>query len=176
MANNYEARFKVCINDWDNYLSDYTLEELKQSPEQGTWSMGQLYMHLIESSDRMIKRAENCLNSNENSAVAINSSAEKIFNTGIISEQKIKAPTHVTNPPEQPVNKEFISDALKKLSHDFSALVAKSKQFNKGGKLPHPNPNLGMFNAEQWMDFSILHFNHHLKQKNQLDVFLSKKK
>jgi hypothetical protein len=163
--------FSYILDRWIEELDKYSLDQLLAKPPAG-WSMGQLYLHLIEATGYFLKHAETCTTSNDNVNSEKFPAAEKMFSNNDFPDVLLDGPPSNAKTP-QPVNKEQIFKGLidsKSRFLEVSALVEK----NQGnGKTKHFG--LGYFTASEWLQFAEMHMRHHLRQKKRIDEFLKEK-
>ena len=60
--------FNKTIDEWINSLQHYNVKELLAKPSPTSWSLGQLYNHLINETSYYISRMDICISSNRNQA------------------------------------------------------------------------------------------------------------
>jgi hypothetical protein len=58
--------FDDIINFWINSLGSYRVDALFACPAPGNWSIGQLYLHLINDTRFFIEQVNACLSHNDN--------------------------------------------------------------------------------------------------------------
>jgi hypothetical protein len=140
-------------------------------PSPGKWSLGQVYFHLIKNTEYYIEQAKICLLANENSQEVCTPSAASIFANNSFPDEIIEGPdTNVDI--RQPENKEQLKKALLELKKEIEKLVTDISTNTYKGKTKHPG--LGYFSACDWLQFTEIHFRHHLRQKQRIDDFLGK--
>lgn len=161
--------FNQTIDTWIKELEQYNLTQLLAKPSATHWSMGQLYMHLIQSTRYFIKQIQISASSNDNTNEEAFAAAKTMFSNNDFPDALLEGPpTNAATP--QPASKEQLVTELTNLKEEIKnaeALIAKS-QFN--GKTKHFG--LGYFTAGEWLQFAEMHFRHHLRQKKRLDNFL----
>ena len=157
------------IDHWIQALDQYDLKQLCSKPSQNSWSMGQLYRHLIADTGYYIEQIRLCLDTNEHATEESAAFAQSILHNNGFPDQQIKGdPSHASIP--QPTDKKQLITDLQKLKE--AVLVLKEAVFSSQSKGKTKHPGLGYFSAREWYRFADLHFRHHLKQKNRIDHFL----
>ncbi|HMG68427.1 MAG TPA: DinB family protein [Chitinophagaceae bacterium] len=163
--------FKLTIDFWISELKKYDLDQLCTRPSAESWSLGQLYIHLINDTTFFIEQVKTCVSTNDNESENALPFAKKIFlENEFPNEVIIGAPSNALIP--QPENKEQLIEGLVNLKKEIikaENLISRSK-FK--GKTKHPG--LDYFSAMEWLRFGELHFHHHLRQKKRIDMFLKK--
>lgn len=157
------------IDFWIQALDSYDLMQLCSKPSPNSWSMGQLYRHLIADTGYYIEQIQLCLQTNEHATEKAVPFAESLLlNNGFPDQQIEGDPSHASIP--QPTDKAQLRTDLQKLREDLFVLKGAIVISNSTGKTKHPG--LGYFNAAEWHQFADMHFRHHLKQKKRIDHFL----
>ncbi len=164
--------FSHLIDKWIVALGKYDYEETLLKPDTNSWSIGQLYMHLIFDTKYYIEQINICTTTDENADQSSNEFAQSIFEANGFPDEKIAgAPDNDRIP--QPLTKLQLIEELIAIKKEMTilAFIITGSKFK--GKTKHPG--LGYFSAEEWYQFAIFHFNHHLRQMNRIDNFLGKK-
>jgi hypothetical protein len=163
--------FSNILDGWIKELDKYSLDQLLAKPAVG-WSMGQLYLHLIEATVYFLKHAETCTTGNDNMNAEKFPAAEKMFNDNDFPDLLLEGPPSNQKTP-QPVNKEQILQGLINLKNKFVEVSALVEKNQGNGKTKHFG--LGYFTAGEWLQFAEMHMRHHLRQKKRIDEFLKEK-
>ena len=162
--------FNQTIDTWIEALRYYSLEDLTVQPSPGSWSMGQLYNHLINETRYYISRIDVCISSNRNAGKEMSDEGKTMFrNNSFPNARLIGALSHSSIP--QPGSKQELIEqviALRKAVNEKAILMEKTV-FN--GKAKHPG--LDYLNASEWIQFADMHMRHHLRQKKAIDAFLA---
>ena len=164
--------FNKTIDIWITELDKYTIHQLVSKPLKG-WSLGQLYMHLVNDSQFYIEQINICLLENENSNEESSDFARMLFSNGSFPDEDI-AGDPSNSFIKQPDSKEQLQDFLISLRTEFNKLYKPITQSTFKGKTKHPG--LNYFNAIEWFLFAEMHFRHHLRQKKKIDLLLVKDK
>ncbi|TDH28586.1 DinB family protein [Segetibacter sp. 3557_3] len=157
------------IKIWSGCLKDYSLEELCVPPSPGSWSMGQLYIHLVEDTSFYLQQVKRCIGTNENADKHTSPNGRFILeNLRFPLEQVLGSPEHALIP--QPPGKAQLVNRFTSLeaAYDLLGEAVYSSVFM--GKTEHPG--FGFFDAREWLLFADIHFRHHLKQKSRIDHYL----
>ncbi len=166
-------RFIELMKPWEKALDEYSMEELMRKPGSESWSMGQLYMHLVPGTlGYHVPAFEQALNSSEGKRKRKNFKGIMVFYLiKGFPPKKIKVPPSDTYTPKQPQSKEALKEGMAELKQKMKSLSGRFAM-DKGGKVQHPA--LGYLNAKEWYKLIVYHFEHHLLQKKALDEFLGK--
>lgn len=163
-----KKEFNIAIDYWIKCLDSYTLQELRSKPSLNNWSLGQLYLHLINDTNFFIGKIDECINSNENEEQEAHDFAKQLFRDNAFPDITIEGNTNNSFIP-QPETKEQLKENLLAIKNKMNALAEKIDPA-MNGKSPHPG--LGYFNATEWIQFATIHFNHHVKQQKKIEAFL----
>ncbi len=162
-------QFTALIDQWTMDLDGYTMTELSYKPQDGGWSLGQVYNHLIQATLQFqLKETKRCLSSDINKRRRKSFKGFLVFTIlGGFPNTRIKVPPSKSYTPPSPASKEELVTGLSTAKQVFEALLPKVSGGTSKGKSPHPA--LGYLNAGEWMRLIPMHFKHHLKQKARLD-------
>mgnify|MGYP000155921798 FL=1 len=163
-------KFDDTIDIWIKALSGYSYDQLLIKPNETSWSLGQLYLHIINESEWYNSQMEIALIDLNHRDKPMTLEAQQLFDRGEFEDRRIVGDQTIAQSITQPESiDQLLRDlhTLKKASHD---LWLKIQQDQNHGKSQHPG--LGYFTALQWILFSEMHLRHHLKQKQRLDHFL----
>lgn len=165
--------FDHTIDYWIDALDQYNYLQLIAKPSVDSWSLGQLYLHLINDTGFYIEQIRICLQTNENNSEQMMPFAKSIFLENSFPDKAIQgAPSNATIP--QPENNRQLILSLQKLKDEMRILKEQIAITPFAGKTKHPG--LGYFSAGEWYQFAEMHFRHHLRQKKRLDIFLAEAK
>ena len=92
------------ISIWEKELDQYSLEDLHKKPDEASWSIGQVYNHLIKSTLGFhLKQAEQCLQSDEHASESKNFRGFLVYNViKRFPPVKVKVPPSEHYTPGQP--------------------------------------------------------------------------
>ncbi len=161
--------FNNTIDIWIKELGHYNVNQLCSKPSPGSWSLGQVYVHLADNTDYFLEQAEICASANDNADEEASPFAKVMFLTDEFPDEVLEGPPE-NSVTLQPGSKEELMDSLINLKakiNDIADLISKS---SFKGKTKHPG--LNYFNAAEWLQFAEMHFRHHLRQKKRIDKFL----
>ena len=161
--------FNKIVDSWITALDQYSMDQLirKQSPE--TWSVGQMYIHLIDDTTFFINQIKICISTKDHSGeVAIPFAAGMLRNNEFPDEIIQGSPDNAFIP--QPENKEQLFRDLMSIKQEMNVVGVSMAGSPFGGKSKHPG--LGYFSAAEWLQFAVMHLRHHRRQKCRLDHFI----
>jgi hypothetical protein len=162
-------RLNQTIDIWIYALAQYNFAKLCAKPSPESWSLGQVYMHLLDTTGYFILQARTCAATNVNADENSSAAARKMFLMNDFPEQIIEGPPSNASTPQAQTKEELLHALLnlKKEAITVGGLVLRSP-FK--GKTRHPG--LNYFNAMEWLQFADMHLRHHLRQKRRIDEFL----
>ena len=164
------GHFNGTIDKWVSDLRHYDLYQLLAKPAATSWSMGQLYRHLIEETNWYFDQIELCFGSIENSMQTMNESAKSMFQDNSFPDEIIKGDPFISEHVKQPADCQSLQVDFQKIKSDANEFWFKIENTPTLGKSAHPG--LGFLNAPEWFQYAEMHMRHHLKQKDRIDTFL----
>jgi hypothetical protein len=162
------SQFEATVGKWIGFLDAYSLDRLQRRPPDGSWSLGQVYVHMINDTRFFVGQMRAALFSEEHTGDPMTPWAVSMFAAGSFPEGRIQGPaTHTPIP--QPESIEELRAALDGILRDVHGI-----DFSGGrGKTGHPG--LGYFTASEWLQFAEMHLRHHFRQKERIDAALFQK-
>lgn len=161
------------IDFWIDALNDYSFEQLCQKPSPDSWSMGQMYQHLLNDTAFYLDQAAMALTDNENSTKTTTAEGRKMLDENAFPDARLEGhPSNAMIP--QPVSKGYLHNSMKELKFNLNGLASKIASTSYQGKSKHPG--LGYFSAIEWLQFADMHLRHHVRQKARIDEFISQRR
>lgn len=169
-------RFEETANQYLNELDGFSMEQLKCQPGSGEWSLGQMYVHLINSALHMqLHYADLCLAPNEATASSAGGGKTKegmgIFELGGFPPVRVQVPPSPQYTPEQPESKEQLIEGLNLVIDRMKDIMPRLEHAVLGNTMPHPR--FGALHAREWFWLVEMHYRHHLLQMGRLKDFLA---
>lgn len=161
--------FNRIIDYWIDELHQYTFEQIVVKPSIESWSLGQLYMHLVENTNYYADQINICVTNNNFVDEHASKGAQAMFSKNDFPDELIEGPPENAFTP-QPNSKEQLQCLLLTLKAKMNNAAASMVASGFKGKTKHPG--LNYFGAEHWLQFAEMHFRHHLRQKQRIDNFL----
>ena len=161
--------FNHTVDLWIKELGNYDLAELRFQPAPGSWSLGQVCFHLVKNTNYYIEQINICCATNDHMT-------EVAFPEGIAMLRNNEFPDSIIEGPDtdvalpQPETKEELLSELLLVKTQMNNVAALIRATDFKGKTKHPG--LGYFDACDWLQFSEMHFRHHLRQKKRIDEML----
>ncbi len=167
------SQFEKTAEVWLASLSQYSEEEFAKKPNADSWSIGQVYNHLIAGARLYhLQQIAQCLEGKQTERnVGKKLPGKLIFFLENFPPMRIKVPPSKTYTPKQPPNIEAMKTGLEKLIKIIRETEQKLSGASEIQKTGHPA--FGFLNAREWFQLIEMHFRHHLRQKKRLDRFLA---
>ena len=155
---------------WETALGHYNLEQLCRKPDAKSWSVGQVYMHLLDQTiSYNFLQIEQCISSNENMYGEKSEEGVVVFANNAFPDKKLTGPPDAKD-PGQPESIEQLEKIWKDMRSKLALLEEKISVTKYKGKAKHPG--LYYLDAWEWIQFIDIHFRHHLRQKERIDRYL----
>ena len=166
-------RFTTIANTWISFLEIYTEEQLLRKPSDEEWSLGQVYNHLIASALFFhLKQIEMCAAGNGRVRRGGKTVKGKIsYLVGSFPPIRVKVPPSPHYTPKQPADKNDLRERLHETVRSITQ--AKSLVDSSSPDMKTFHPAFGFLNSHEWYQLIPMHYRHHLRQKKQLDIYLS---
>ena len=161
--------FNDTLDIWIKSLEQSSAAQLFAKPAANSWSLGQVYMHLIEATNFYLEQIHICLETRDHLLEKMTPAAEILFRNNRFPDEIIEGPPSNDDTP-QPISKEVLMQDLLQLKATINRLGILISESPVQGKTKHPG--LHYFNAAEWFQFAEMHFRHHLRQKERIDAFL----
>ncbi|WP_018342411.1 DinB family protein [Cytophaga aurantiaca] len=153
---------------WLKELDFYGTNQFKKKVNPTSWTIGQLYDHLlIYSQEVHLKAIQECLQTKDVSAKKEGKSFKGFIQFSVGSYLPYKHKSNPYKEPSQPLSTEKVKDDF----YRFLKVVykaAKEIDYKKPTKKVK-HPSLGYLSAEEWFQLIEMHFRHHVRQKKKLD-------
>lgn len=162
--------FNHTVDFWIKELEKYNFHTVRIRPSPGSWSIGQVYKHLIADTGFYIAQIKHCVSSNDYAMEGATPQGMKMLQNNDFPNEILEgAPENAQI--KQPEDTGQLRNALLALRTELNNLAVAIWQTSFKGKAKHPG--LGYFNAREWLQFADMHFRHHLRQKQRIDDFLN---
>ncbi|MCU0324732.1 MAG: DinB family protein [Spirosomaceae bacterium] len=157
------------VNQYIRSLGEYADEQFTSKKDADTWSLGQMYEHLVQTSNFFfMANVMRCLEQRKGQIGGEkNEWGEKQFRYGGFPPRKFKIPEALQGPEPVAKSREEYKSLLGKVLEDAQKLIEPILQNNGEYKTLHPP--FGFLNAAEWFYAMEMHFRHHLRQKEELE-------
>ena len=162
--------FNNTIDQWISALERYDETTLGRKPFPGSWSLGQVYMHLLDETRFYILQIELCLSCEDHADRTMTVGGRQIFENNAFPNERIQGdPVSAANMP-QPSSKQDLLVEMHELRMQMNELGIQIMNSARSGKTQHPGQ--GWLNAEEWFRYAEMHMRHHLKQRVRIEAAL----
>jgi len=162
--------FNTTIDQWIAALRFYSLDNLLAKPAEQSWSMGQLYNHLLNETNYFVLQMAECAASDAYANEQMSDEGKQMFDANRFPDQKIVGNLEAAGRVPQPKNITSLRNDMLDLRRRMNEQWKMIANSNSPGKTQHPG--LGFFNAMQWFQFSDMHMRHHFRQKKRIEDWL----
>lgn len=170
--------FETTVERYVAELNLLSMDELLEKENEEEWSIGQMYMHLIQSALFMqLRNIDHCLTNNEHTVHSDEVKTElgsQVFEAEQFPPVRVKVPASPQYTPLQPESKEQLAQGLQQVVERMraTASVLVPEKAVTGSKVLHPR--LGALNAREWFHLIEMHYKHHFLQLDRLKMNLGK--
>lgn len=170
-------RFEEITKHYIQELNGFNMEQLKRQPSENEWSIGQMYLHLINASLYMqLRNVDHCMTQSEDSVVSRGEKTEvgqAVFDQGGFPPVRIQVPPSPQYTLGQPESKEQLVQGLNAVMRRMKEIEPTIKNAPLQNTVSHPR--LGELNAKEWFMLVEMHYRHHLHQNDRLKKDLESK-
>jgi len=169
-------QFEDIVNVYLKDLEGYNMDQLLLKPAEDQWSLGQMYIHLIQSAQYMtLRNIELCrvMDITPEIAPAKSEMGNAVMSKGGFPPISIQVPPSKEYTPLQPESKEQIAQGLQLVVQKMREVESMLDTIPAHHTSPHPR--LGGLTAVEWFYLTEMHYRHHLLQKKRLEDFYAVK-
>ncbi len=166
---NFVLNTNALIDKWIARLDEYSIEQILAKPSEGSWSIGQVYIHLwMSAKGFFFKNVQRIADGDER----VKAKGRKnfigwmVFTFGKMPSVKIEMPGSVAVQPNPPESKEQIVKRMNEIKALVQDVAEKVESGKMKGVVKHPF--LGFLSAQEWAQLCAIHFNHHEKQVQRI--------
>ncbi|MCM3133457.1 DinB family protein [Paenibacillus polysaccharolyticus] len=170
--------FETTVERYVAELNLLNMDELLRKENEEEWSIGQMYMHLIQSALFMqLRNIEHCLAKDEHTVDVDAKKTElgsQVFDAEQFPPVQVKVPASPQYTPWQPESKEQLAQGLQQVVDRMRGVAVVLDEVTTGvtpsRKVLHPR--LGALNAQEWFHLIEMHYKHHFLQLDRLKMNL----
>jgi len=168
----YQHQFETIAQQWIDDLDRYTEEQFLRKPDEQQWSIGQVYVHLIQSAlQYQMHQIRQCAENNGTEIRGGKKMPGRIsYFLGTIPPVRVHVPPSSAYTPAQPVSKHEVKDRLESVIRAVSDVRETAEKASLTQKTAHPG--FGYLNAREWFRLISMHYHHHRRQQKRLNAFL----
>lgn len=158
------------IEQYKHSLAVYTIDQLRYKSHEDVWSIGQMYIHVIDVAEEYIEHIQTCTMGTQVEHGRKTEDGEKAFAEKSWPDVRVKL--------EEPVNRTRNPDSKDEIIAGLDRVLEKLKYWdeqvheaNQTSKVRHGW--FGWLNAHEWFEMIGMHSRHHLHQKARLEEKLA---
>jgi DinB superfamily len=159
------------LRSYQGSLDSYNNEQFNFKKADEIWSLGQMYEHLVLSAQFFfLKNIKYCLEQrNGQLGGDKNASGKNVFKYNSFPPIKVKVPGNAPEPiaQTQDIYKEILDKIIQQLESQIDVVA------NDSGEYKTIHPVFSWHNAKEWLQSFEMHHRHHLRQKAELEGYLS---
>lgn len=166
------ASLEALTENYLSFLEPYSLEQLQRQPSPDQWSLGQMYIHLIQTALYMqLRNIEACRDGTASAAADKTEAGQNVMALGSFPPVRIQVPPTPQYTPKQPESLEQIRAGLIDVLERMREIEPQLASIPEEATAAHPR--LGGLNAKEWFVLAEMHYRHHLLQRERLQQFLA---
>ncbi|WP_214769895.1 DinB family protein [Exiguobacterium sp. s39] len=158
--------FTYYLQELDHYQPDSLIHHL----DHDTWSISQMYDHLIVVSHEYLDEVESC----QFAPVTTSGKSpfgERLFAASAFPATPIRLPDAMNAPPDETAHVDRLRTRWLQLIDRHTALASIAESAPADQKTQHGG--MGWLNATEWYALVTYHLAHHRHQKRRLDAALA---
>ncbi|MFD0695303.1 DinB family protein [Paenibacillus sp. GCM10027628] len=166
MLNDSSAIIEQYMRDLDRY----SIEQLRFKCKENVWSVGQMYIHVIEVAKEYIGHIETCTKATHEELEGKTEDGTK----ALAEKEWPNIRVQLEEPPNatcNPESKDEIIVGLEQVLEKLAYWAGCVDEANPACKVRHGW--FGWLNARDWFEMVGMHSRHHLRQKAKLDEKLA---
>ncbi|MGO4269345.1 DinB family protein [Paenibacillus sp. TAF58] len=169
-------RFEEITNRYLEQLHGITIEQLTYQQSEAEWSIGQMYLHLINTALQQLRNAEQCMIQTAEPVGSIGGKTEAgkaVFEQAGFPPVRIQVPASPQYTPGQPESIDQLvqgMNSVRQRMKEIGAMLDSAPLQTLQNTVSHPR--LGDLHAKEWFMFVEMHYRHHLLQKDRLKKVL----
>jgi hypothetical protein len=162
--NQERKRIEEALNQYRSLLDIIPDGQFALTPPKGGWSYAEVYSHILQADFSSLIASEKCARKTGTlTSKGTNLFGKFVLITGIFPRVKTDGEFPIV---AKRIDKEEARNLLIRVRGRLDCVVDLLYKAPKDYKIKHPR--LGMLNAEQWLKFTRIHTEHHLKQLERI--------
>lgn len=161
--------FELTVERYLAELTKLNMDKIHRKLNEEDWSIGQMYVHLIQSAFMHLHNVEQCLAGNESTFNPTKEKTEQgkiVFKLEQFPAVRIKVPASPIYTPQPPESMEHLVDGLHNVVERMRNTESVLLQAPVSNKILHPA--FGALNAQEWFMLIDMHYRHHFLQLDRL--------
>lgn len=161
---------QAIIEEYIHLLDRYTIDQIRYKPEEDVWSIGQMYMHVIDAAEEYLEHIRTCTMETRVEHGSKTDTGMQAFAAHEWPDVRVKLDEPVNSIPT-PESKEEILASLDQLRSQIAYWKERIQESNPDSKIHHGW--FGWLNACEWFEMIDLHSRNHLRQLARLNEKLA---
>lgn len=162
--NQERKRIDKALDKYRQWLDEIPDEQFDLTPPNGGWSYAEVYSHILQSDFGSLIAAEKCARkTGVLTTKGANAFGHFVLLTGIFPRTKTSVELASNT---KKITKEEARNLLIRVRSRLDCVMELLHNAPNNYKIKHPR--MGMLNAEQWLRFTRIHTEHHLKQLERI--------
>lgn len=161
--------FELTVERYLAELTKLNMDKIHRKLNEEDWSIGQMYVHLIQSAFMHLHNVEQCLADNESTLNPTKEKTEQgkiVFKLEQFPAVRIKVPASPNYTPQPPESMEHLVEGLHSVVERMRNTESVLLQVPVSNKILHPA--FGALNAQEWFMLIEMHYRHHFLQLDRL--------
>lgn len=161
--------FELTVERYLAELTKLNMDKIHRKLNEEDWSIGQMYVHLIQSAFMHLHNVEQCLAGSESTFNPTKEKTEQgkiVFKLEQFPAVRIKVPTSPNYTPQPPESMEHLVEGLHSVVERMRNTESVLLQVPVSNKILHPA--FGALNAQEWFMLIEMHYRHHFLQLDRL--------
>lgn len=166
--------FELTVERYLAELTKLNMDKLHRKLNEEDWSIGQMYVHLIQSAFMHLHNVEQCLAGSESTLNPAKKKTEQgkiVFKLEQFPAVRIKVPGSPTYTPKPPESMGHLVEGLHSVVERMRNTESVLHQAPVSHKILHPA--FGALNAQEWFLLIEMHYRHHFLQLDRLKTSLA---
>lgn len=166
--------FELTVERYLAELTKLNMDKIHRKLNEEDWSIGQMYVHLIQSAFMHLHNVEQCLAGNESTFNPTKEKTEQgkiVFKLEQFPAVRIKVPASPNYTPQPPESMEQLVEGLHSVVERMRNTESVLLQVPVSNKIIHPA--FGALNAQEWFMLIEMHYRHHFLQLDRLKTSLA---
>ena len=163
--------FEEVYQHWFDALEEYSETDLWRSAPDGGWSLGQVYQHIINGTQKFqLLVIRELLETHEDADQQKTPMGEISYRENEFPGRKFSVHRNGANEPEM-TSKMQLRNQMKRVMRAMQETLPLLEGNPPSGKFQHQI--FGYLDAQEWFQMIPMHWKHHLRQKAVLDEAFS---
>lgn len=155
------------IDHYIGKLDTYSFEHILIKPSEESWSIGQVYQHIIIDTNWYLDQVEHALLDKLHTSEPLSGTAFQVLSQHSFGVERIVGDPVAASKVKQPNSKAELVEGLIVLKTRVNNIVVGMNTTMHLGKSKHPG--YGYLTSTEWIAYADIHMNHHLTQLSRIE-------